>query len=107
MTNEMNEHFGFNCYWQIYDYALDSFEVKYLSQEVLNKIKEKSITHNIFIIQDDGSIMCGFYHVALIEYMLARKAFLDYNIFFSPNNYSINDKKIYNYFKDRYDKPSL
>ena len=39
--------------------------------------------------------------------MLAGKKFLDYNNFFSPNNYKINDKKIYNYFKDRYDKPWL
>ena len=103
----MNEHFGFNYYWQIYDCALDSFEIKYFSQEVLNKIKQKSITHNIFRIQHDDSIMCGFYRIALIEYMLAGKKFLDYNNFFSPNNYKINDKKIYNYFKDRYDKPWL
>ena len=38
----------------------DSVGIEYISQEVLNKIKDKSITHNIFRIQDDGSIMCGF-----------------------------------------------
>ena len=27
----------------------------------LNKIRDKSITHDIFRIQDDDSIMCGFY----------------------------------------------
>ena len=39
----------------------DSFGIEYIPQEVLNKIKDKSITHNIFRIQDEDSIMCGFY----------------------------------------------
>ena len=40
---------------------LDSFGIEYISQEVLNKIKDKSITENIFRIQDDDSNMFGFY----------------------------------------------
>ena len=35
----------------------DSFLLEYISQEVLNKIKDKSITHNIFRMQDNDSIM--------------------------------------------------
>ena len=30
---------------------------EYMPQEVLNKIKDKSVTHNILIIQDNESIM--------------------------------------------------
>ena len=37
---------------------LNSFRIDKTSQEVLSKIKDKSITRNIFIIQDDDSIMC-------------------------------------------------
>ena len=60
----------------------DSFGIESISQEVLNKIKEKSITHNIFRIQDNDSIMGGFYCTTFIEYMLARKTLLDYiNLF--------------------------
>ena len=51
----------------------DSFGIEYIPQEVLNKIKDKSITHNIFRIQDNESIMCGFYCIAFINYMLAGK----------------------------------
>ena len=47
----------------------DSFGIEYIPQEVLNKIKDKSITHNIFRIQDNKSIMCGFYCITFIEYM--------------------------------------
>ena len=51
----------------------DFFEIEYILQELLSKIKDKATTHNIFKIQDDGSIMCGFYCIAFIKYMLAGK----------------------------------
>ena len=51
----------------------DPFEIEYIPQEVLSKIKDKSITHNIFRILEDDSIMCGFYRIAFIEYMLQEK----------------------------------
>ena len=34
----------------------DSFRIKYILEEVLNKIKNKSIKHNIFRIQSYDSI---------------------------------------------------
>ena len=48
----------------------DSFGIEYISQEVLNKMEDKSTTNNIFRIQDKESIMCGFYCITLIEYIL-------------------------------------
>ena len=42
---------------------------EYIQKEVLTKIKDKSISHIIFRIQSDKSIMCGFYCIAFIEYM--------------------------------------
>ena len=64
----------------------DSFGINYILQEVLCKIKDKSIIHNIFRIQDDGSIMCGFYCITFIEYMLTGRTLLDYSNLFSPND---------------------
>ena len=84
----------------------DFFGVAYNPQEVLNKIKDKSITHNIFRIQDNESIMCGFYCIAFIEYMLAGKTLLDYTNLFSLNDYKKNDKIISKYFKGKYDRRS-
>ena len=84
----------------------DSFGIEYILPEVLNKIRNKSITHNIFKIQDNKSIMCGFYCIAFIEYILAGKTLLDYTNLFSPNAYKKNDKIIYMYFKDKYDRRS-
>ena len=39
-------------------YIFDAFGIKYLPQEVPKKIKDKSIIHNIFRIQDNESIVC-------------------------------------------------
>ena len=59
---------------------------------MLNKFREdKSITHNIFRIQDNESIMCGFYCIALIEHMPAGKYLLVYTNLLSPNDYKKND----------------
>ena len=58
--------------------------------------------HNIFRTQDDDSIICGFYCIAFIEYMIPGKILLDYTNLFSPNNYKKNDKIIYKYLKDKY-----
>ena len=83
----------------------DSFGSDYIPQEMLNKNKGKSITHNIFRIQNDDSIWCEFYCIAFIHYMIAGKTLLDYTNFFSPNYYKKMTKKICEYFKDKYDKP--
>ena len=80
----------------------DSFGIEYIPQEIFKKNKDKSINHNIFRIQNNDSIMCGFYCIVFIEYMLPGKTLLDYTNLFSPNDYKKNDKIIYKYFKDKY-----
>ena len=84
----------------------DSFRIEYIHQEVLNKIKDKSITHNTFRIQDNESIMSRFCYIAFIEYMLVEKYLLDYTNSFSPNHYKKNDKMIYYFFEDKYGRRS-
>ena len=66
------------------------------------KISDRSITHNIFRIQDNESIVYGFYCIAFIEYMLAGKTLSDYINLLSPNDYKTNGKIIYKYFKHKY-----
>ena len=97
---------SFITYWQKFSCILWLFEIEQIPQEVLNKIKGESITHNIFRIQDKESIMCGFHCIAFIEYMIGGKTLLDYTNLFSPNDYKANDKIIYKYFKDKYRRRS-
>ena len=49
----------------------DYFGIHYIPQEVLSKIRNKSIMHNICRIQDNESVIYGFYCITFIEYMLA------------------------------------
>ena len=84
----------------------DSFGIEYIPQEVLNKIKDKPITHNIFVIQDKEFIICGFYCIAFIEYLLAGKSLLNYTNLFSTSDYKKNDNIMYNYSKDKYYRKS-
>ena len=79
-----------------------SLGIEYIPQEVLNKIRDKSITQNIFRIQDNESTMCGLFCIDFIEYMFVGKTLLDYTNLFSPNDYKKNDKVIYKSFKYEY-----
>ena len=85
----------------------DSFGIEHIREKLLNKVRDKSITHNIFRIEDNESIMCGFYCIAFIEYVLAGKTLFDYTNLFSPNDYKKNCKIIYNYFKNKYLRPRV
>ena len=75
-TNKVKRHIGFH-------YLLAVIQLRALillaciSQQLLSKIKNKQITHNIFRIQSDNSIMCESFCIAFIEYMIAGKALLD------------------------------
>ena len=61
----------------------DSLGIEYIPQEVWNKIRDISITHSKFRIQNNESIICRFYCIAFLEYMLSGKTLLDYtNSFF-------------------------
>ena len=83
----------------------DSCGIEYISLEVVNRIRDKSIDHNILTIQD-WSIMCGFHCIAFIECMLAGKNLLDYSNLFSLNDDKKSDKIIYKYFKGKHGRRS-
>ena len=74
MTNEMKEHISLFIDRNT-AVCSDYFGIKYIPQEVLSKIKDKSIAHNIVRIQSDDSVMYGFYCIAFIEYMIAGKIY--------------------------------
>ena len=45
------------------------------------------------------SIMCGYFCIAFINFMIKDKSLLDYTNLFSPNEYAKNDKMILKYFQ--------
>ena len=76
----------------------DSFGVAHIPKEISKLIGNKSIITNIYRIQACDSIMCGYFCIGFIDFMLEGKSLLDYTNVFYPNKYKKNDKIILKYF---------
>ena len=68
----------------------DSFGVKHIPKEIKEFVKNTNIKTNIFRIQAYDSIMCGYFCIGFIDFMLAGKTLTELIIFFSPNNFKKN-----------------
>ena len=76
----------------------DSFGIEHIPKEI-NKFINNNIESNIFRIQADDSIMCGYFCIEFINYMLKGKTLLDYTNLFSLNDFKKNDQVIKRIFK--------
>ena len=63
-------------------------------------VGNKKIKASIFRIQAYDSIMCGYFCMEFINYMLKGKTLLDYTNLFSPNDFKKNDQVIKRIFKN-------
>ena len=75
----------------------DSFGVEHIPKEIKTFIGNNNIT-NIYRIQAYNSIMCGYFCIRFIDFMLKGKSLLDYTNLFSPNEYEKNDRITLKYF---------
>ena len=76
----------------------DSFGVEHIPKEVKTFIKSKNVKTNIFRIQAYDSIMCRYFSIAFIVFMLKGKNLTEYTNLFSPNDFKKTDNTILNYF---------
>ena len=76
----------------------DSFGVEHIPKEIKAFINNKNIKTNIFRIQAYDSIMCGYFCIRFIDFMLAGKKLTDYTNLFSPYDFKKNDNIILSYF---------
>ena len=67
-------------------------------KEIKAFINNKNIKTNIFRVQAYDSIMCGYFCICFIDFMVAGKTLAEYKNIFSPNNFKKNDDIILNYF---------
>ena len=77
----------------------DSFGVEHIPKEIKKLIENKNIITNIYGIQTYNSIMCRYFCIGFIAFMLKGKSLLDYTNLFSPNDYEKNDKIRLKYFQ--------
>ena len=63
----------------------DSFGVEHIPKEIRKFIVNKNIKTNIYRMQAYYSIMCGYFCIGFIDFMLKGKSLLEYTNLFSPN----------------------
>ena len=64
----------------------DSFGVEHIPKEIKKYICNKNIKTNIFRVQAYDLIVCGYFCIGFINFMLAGKTLSDFTNLFSPNN---------------------
>ena len=64
----------------------DSFGVEHFPEKIKEFIGKKNIKANIFQVQENDSIMCGYFSIGFIDFMLAGKKLTDYTNLFSPHD---------------------
>ena len=77
----------------------ESFGVEHIPKEIKKSIGNKNIKTSIFRIQSYDSLMCGYFCILFIEYMLNNKTLTDLTKFFSPWNFKKNYEIIKRHFK--------
>ena len=77
----------------------DSFGVENVPKEIKRFIGHKNAKTNIFRIQADNSIMCGYFCIGFIDFMFAGRSLIDFTSLFSPYDFKKTDDIIFSYFK--------
>ena len=65
-------------------HPLKSFEIP---EEIKKFIGNKNIIANIFRVQANNSVMCGYFCIGFIDFMLSGKNLTDFTSFFSPYDF--------------------
>ena len=65
----------------------DSFWVEHITKEIRKFIGNKNVITNIYKIQAYDSIMCGYFCIGFIDFILKGKSLLEYTNIFPPNDY--------------------
>ena len=73
-------------------------DVIHFNKEIKTFTSNKNIRKNIFRIEAYDSIMCGYFWIRFINFMLEGKTLTDFTNLFSQNNFKRNDDITLNYF---------
>ena len=63
------------------------FGVEHVPEEIKTFIGHKKIKTNIFRIQADNSITCGYFCIRFIDFVFAGRSLIDFTSFFSPDDF--------------------
>ena len=72
--------------------------VEHIPKEIKKSVNKSIVVTNIFRIQTYDSVMCGYFCIGFIDFMIAGKTLTYLTNLFSPNDFWKNDDIILNYF---------
>ena len=67
----------------------DSFGVEHVAKEIKRLIGHKNTKTNIYRMQAETSIMCGYFGIGFIDFMFAGKTLIDSTNLFCPYDFKI------------------
>ena len=76
----------------------DIFQVEHIPKEIRKSTGNENSTTDICRMETYLSIMCGYFCIVFIDFMLKGESVLEYSNLFSPNEYKKNDSKEKNNF---------
>ena len=78
----------------------DNFGVEHVPEKIKVIFGNKNITANIFRVQANNSVMCGYFCIRFIDFMLSGKKLTDFMSMLSPYDFKKNEGIILSHFKD-------
>ena len=104
----LDEYAGIGTHWIASFYNrnetvyFDSFGVEHVPEEIKGFAGNKKIIANIFRAQANDSVMCGYFSIGFIDFILAEKQLNNFTSFFCPHDFKKNNGIILSYFKDEW-----
>ena len=68
-----------------------TFNVEHVPKENKELVGYKNIKASIFRVQANDSVICGYFCVGFIDFVIAGKKLTDFTKFFSPHDFDKND----------------
>ena len=96
----LDEHESIETHWitlymnDNYVKYFNSFEVEHIPKEIEKFISNKNIKYYVCRIKARDSIMCGYFSIIFVDFILKGEILLDYTNLFFPNKSEKNDKII-------------
>ena len=73
--------------------------VKNIPKEIGKFIGNKNVVTNIYRVQASDLVICGYFFIGFIDFMLKGKSLVQYTNLFSPKDYEKNDILMLKYFQ--------
>ena len=81
-------------------YVINLDEYADVPEKIEEFIGNKNVKANIFRVQANDSVMCGYFCRGFIDFMLAGKKLTDYTNLYSPHDFKKKDSIILSYVKN-------